>query len=86
MLKKKPIHFRVKKSSIPRRWRSLDKGESLACQITYPFNNNLGCFKIKFNRFLLNDEVILQTSDSPLSTQRASCLNDQNKNNFTCEN
>ena len=25
-------------------WSSLVKEESLACQITFPFNNKLGCF------------------------------------------
>ena len=29
--------------SIPT-WSSIDKEESLACQITSPFNNKLGCF------------------------------------------
>ena len=24
-------------------WSSVDKGESLACQITYPFNKKIGC-------------------------------------------
>ena len=28
-------------------WTSLDKEESLACQITSPINNKLGGFKIK---------------------------------------
>ena len=34
----------VSKYRIPHTWSSLDKGESLACQIPSPFNNKLGCF------------------------------------------
>ena len=52
-------------------WSSLDKGESLACQITFPFNQKIGCLKLDlFNfilkqpSFLLNGEVIWQASDS----------------------
>ena len=43
---------------------SLDKEESLACQITSPFNKKIGC--ICFNSLLLNGEVIWQASDSSL--------------------
>ena len=48
-----------------RPWSSLDKGSHLACQITYLFNNKLGCFLI----FLLNGEVIWQANDSPFSKE-----------------
>ena len=56
---------------------SIDKDELLACKITSPFNNKLGCFlnkilMIAFQKepiFLLNEEVIWQASDSPLSKE-----------------
>ena len=38
------VYFVRFKYGIPHTWISLDKGESLACQITSPFNNKLGCF------------------------------------------
>ena len=51
-------------------WSSLDKEESLACQIAYPFNNKLGCFLCKIKKIaiqkqpslLLNGEAIWQAS------------------------
>ena len=51
---------------------SLDKGESLGCQITSPFNKKGGCFCKAIFFFqkqpslLLNREVIWQASDSSL--------------------
>ena len=48
-------------------WSSLYKEESLACQITSPFNNKL--LKQMQPIFLLNGEVIWQASDSSLSKE-----------------
>ena len=58
-------------------WSSLDKEESLACQITSPFNNKLGCFQIKMENnaflkqpiFLLNGEGIWRANDPFLSKE-----------------
>ena len=76
-----------------KRWTSLDKEESLACQIASPFNNKLGCFLINYKDcitkqpiFLLNWEVIRRASDSSLSkelNEKSLCLlPDQGKENF----
>ena len=60
---------------------SLDKGESLGCQIAFPFNKKKGCFYkaiflilfLKTTSLLLNGEVIWQPSDSPLSKDVHAC-------------
>ena len=61
----------------PKSWSSLDKEESLACQITSPFNKKMGAFcmatfLIYFKKqlsLLLNGEVIWQSSDSSSSKE-----------------
>ena len=68
-----------KKSLIvpPKSWSSLDKEESLACQITSPFNKKMGAFcmatfLIYFKKqlsLLLNGEVIWQSSGSSSSKE-----------------
>ena len=48
-------------------WSSLDKEEPLGSQITFPFNNKLGCFKTKLTKqpiFLLSGKVIWQANGS----------------------
>ena len=63
-------------SEVPLSGSSSDKEESLACQITSPFNKYLGCFYIKLKRLLYKTmylfvewEVIWEASDSPLSKE-----------------
>ena len=57
-------------------WSSLDtEEESLACQITSPYNYKLGCFWNKIKKFaipalfLLNREVICKANDFSLSKE-----------------
>ena len=48
-----------------RPWSFLDKKESLACQITSPFNKKLACFlkiKLKILPYKTNEEVICKAS------------------------
>ena len=54
-------------------WSSLEKGESLACQITSPFKNKLCCFEEIFKFDLKNNLAyswIGKLSDSSLSKER----------------
>ena len=38
-------------------WSSLDEGESLACQITIPFNKNIGCFVRQSFNFIFKNNL-----------------------------
>ena len=47
-----------------RSWSSIDKEESLACQITSPFNNKLGCFKNKIKKIGFQKQPIFNLKTS----------------------
>ena len=59
------LYYKEIDSQKVKAWSSLDKGESLTCQITSPFNKKIGCFckaiililLSKTTRLLLNGEL-----------------------------
>ena len=46
---------RVEQHKRVKSWSSLDIGESLACQMTSPFNKNIGCFERRSFKFYLKN-------------------------------
>ena len=50
-------------------WSPSDKEESLACQITSPFNNKLGCFENKIKNGLTNTTYLFVEWESYLASK-----------------